>query len=99
MLLLSGREGYSLYSARRWVWYYKDLAYPKYWSAWSCKSNFWLHVYKTAVHRADVRTHTCRELAREWSVETEWEMKEPKEPEPAPAQNGTASGHEWAAVV
>jgi len=65
MLLLSGREGYSLYSARRWVWYYKDLACPKYWSAWFCKSHFWLHVYKTAVHRADVRTHTCRELARE----------------------------------
>jgi hypothetical protein len=61
-----------LCSARRWAWYYKDPACPKYWSAWSCKSNFWLHLYETAVHRADVRTHIRvgrRELAREWRVE------------------------------
>ncbi|PMD16204.1 hypothetical protein NA56DRAFT_709010 [Hyaloscypha hepaticicola] len=45
-------------SARRWAWYCKDPACPKYWSAWSSKSNFWLHLYETAVHRADVRTHT-----------------------------------------
>lgn len=86
-----------LRSARRWAWYCKDPACPKYWSAWSCKSNFWLHLYETAVHRADVRTHTRvgrRELAREWRVETDWEKKEPKQPKPAPAQNGTASGNE-----
>jgi hypothetical protein len=67
-------------SARRWTWYCKDPACPKYWSAWS---NFWLHLYETAVHRADVRTHIRvgrRELAREWRVETDWEMKEPKQP-------------------
>jgi hypothetical protein len=29
-----------------------------------------------------------RELAREWRVETDWEMKEPKEPKPALGQNG-----------
>jgi hypothetical protein len=40
-----------------------------------------------------------RELAREWRVETDWEMKEPKQPKPAPAQNGTASGNEEAAVA
>jgi hypothetical protein len=31
------------------------------------------------VHRADVRIHTrvgFRELAREWRVETDWEMKD-----------------------
>jgi hypothetical protein len=44
----------------------------------SCKSNFWLHLYETAVHRADVRTHTRvgrRELARKWRVETEARAK------------------------
>ena len=72
-----------LCGARRWAWYCKDPACPKYWVAWSCKSNFWLHLYETAVHRADVRTHTRvgrRELARDWRVETDWEMKEPKQP-------------------
>lgn len=52
------------------------------------------------MHRADVRTHTQvgqRELAREWKVETDWEMKEPKQPKPAPGQIGIASGNEWAA--
>jgi hypothetical protein len=86
-----------LCSARRWTWYCKDPACPKYWSAWSCKSNFWLHLYETAVHRADVRTHTRvgrRELAKEWRVETGWEMKEPKQPKPAPGQNGIAPGNE-----
>jgi hypothetical protein len=81
---------------RRWVWYCKDRACTKYWSSWSDKSNFWLHLYETAVHRADERTHTRvgrRELAREWRAETDWEMKEPKQPKPAPAQNATASGN------
>jgi hypothetical protein len=34
------------------------------------------------VNCADVQTHTrvgCRELAREWRVETDWEMKEPEQ--------------------
>jgi hypothetical protein len=54
-------------------------------------------LYETAVHRADVRTHIRvgrRELAMEWRVETDWEMKEPKQPKPAPGQNGIASGKE-----
>jgi hypothetical protein len=49
------------------------------------------------VHRADVRTHTRvgrRELAREQRVETDLEMKKPKQPKPAPTQNGTTSGNE-----
>jgi len=47
-----------LCGARRWAWYCKDPACPKYWGAWSCKFNFWLHLYETAVHRADIRIHT-----------------------------------------
>ena len=85
-----------LYGARRWAWYCKDPACPRYWVAWLCKSNFWLHLYETAVHRADVRTHTRvgrRELAREWRVETDGEMNEPKQPKPATGQNGIASGN------
>ena len=73
-------------STRRWAWYCKDPACPKYWTSWSCKTNFWLHLYETAVHSSDVRTHTRigrRELAREWRVETDWEMNEPKQPKPA----------------
>ncbi len=34
-----------LCSSRRWEWYCKDPACPKYWSAWSCKSNIELHLY------------------------------------------------------
>ena len=47
------------------------------------------------MHRADVQTYTRvgrRELAREWRVETDLEMKEPKQPKPAPGQHGIASG-------
>ena len=57
-----------LCGARRWAWYCKNPACPKYWSAWSCKSNFWLYLYETTVHHADVRPHTRvgrRELAKE----------------------------------
>ena len=90
-------DNVDLCSSRRWAWYCKDPACHKCWSAWSCKSNFWLHRYETAVHRADVRTHTRvgrRELAREWRVETDWEVKEPKQPKPAPRWNSIASGNE-----
>ena len=58
----------NLRSARRWAWYYKEPVCPKYWSDRSCKSNFRLHFYETALHRADVLTHTRvgrRELAGE----------------------------------
>jgi hypothetical protein len=52
-------------------WYCKDPAFPKYWSAFLCKSNFWLHLYETAVHRADVGTHMGRmsRAGEEWRVE------------------------------
>jgi hypothetical protein len=55
-----------------------------------------------AVHRADARTHTRvgrRELAREWRVETDWEMKEPKEPKPALGQNGLDFQRRYAVVL
>ncbi len=89
----------TLPSARRWAWYCKEPACPGYWSSWSCKSIFWLHLHETSVHKEDApRTHTRvgrRELAREWRVETDWEMKEPKQPRSAPRHNGTAltNGH------
>jgi hypothetical protein len=45
--------------------------------------------------RTDTHTRVGRrELAREWRVETNWEMKEPMQPKPAPGQNGIASGNE-----
>jgi hypothetical protein len=54
------------------------------------------------MHRKDIQTHIRvehRELSREARVETDWEMKEPKELKPALAQNGIASGNKQAAVV
>ncbi|KIV98496.1 uncharacterized protein PV09_09698 [Verruconis gallopava] len=79
-------------SARRWARYCRDPVCHKYLTAWPCKSNFWLHLYGTAVHCEDVRTYAKagrRKLAREWRVDTEWEMNEPRLPRPTPEQNGT----------
>ena len=42
-------------------------------------------------------THTWvgrRELVREWRVETDWGMKEPKQPKPTWEQSGIALGNE-----
>ncbi|GAW19312.1 hypothetical protein ANO14919_087980 [Xylariales sp. No.14919] len=86
-----------LFPTHRWAWYCKDPACPKYWSAWSCKSNFWVHLFETDVHRADLRTHTRvgrRNLAREWRVKTDWQMTEPKQPKPTRGTNGTATSNE-----
>ena len=51
------------------------------------------------MHYTDVQTHTytrvgCRELAREWRVETDREIKESKEPKPALGQSDIASSNE-----
>ena len=49
------------------------------------------------MHCADVQTYTRmghRELAREWRVETDWEMTEPKEPKPALGQNDIVSSND-----
>jgi hypothetical protein len=54
------------------------------------------------VHCEDTQTHTRvghRELSREARVETDGEMKEPKELKPALAQNGIASGNKQAGGV
>jgi len=37
-----------------------DSNVAKYWRVWSCKSNFWLYLYETAVNRVDVRGGTSR---------------------------------------
>ncbi|KAI1748827.1 hypothetical protein F4782DRAFT_343870 [Xylaria castorea] len=81
----------------RWAWYCKDPACPLYWRAWLCKSNFWLHLFETDVHRADSRTRTRvgrRNMAREWRVKTDWEMREPKQPRPTRGTNGTTTSNE-----
>ena len=46
------------------AWYCKDPTCPEYWSSWSCKSNFWLHLYETAVHHVDVQTHIYTHIGR-----------------------------------
>ena len=70
---------------RRWAWYCKLSTCPKYYSAWSCKSNFLLHLYETPEHYEDKATHTRqgrRELAQAWREETAYDMSEPKKRPP-----------------
>lgn len=78
-------ENSTLPPSRRWVWYCKFRTYPEYYSAWSCKSNFLLHLYETPVYREDAITRTRegrRELARAWREETAYDLSEPKKRPP-----------------
>lgn len=78
-------ENSNLPSCRRWVWYCKLRACPKYYTAWSCKTNFLLHLYETPVHREDAATRTRegrRQLARTWREETAYDLSEPKKQPP-----------------
>jgi hypothetical protein len=77
---------------RRWVWYCKLRNCPGYYSAWSCKTNFLLHLYETPVHREDASTKTRegrRRLARSWREETAYNLSEPKK---MPPQDGETEG-------
>ena len=59
--------------SRRYVWYCKLRTCPKYYTAWSCKTKFLLHLYETLVHRDDPTTSTRdrrRQLSRSWREET-----------------------------
>ncbi|KAJ4361372.1 hypothetical protein N0V85_009413, partial [Neurospora sp. IMI 360204] len=78
-------ENSSLPPTRRWVWYCKHRACPDYYSAWSCKTNFLLHLYETPVHREDTTTTTRegrRQLAKAWREETAFDLSEPKKRPP-----------------
>ncbi|KAH7118412.1 hypothetical protein EDB81DRAFT_817269 [Dactylonectria macrodidyma] len=88
----------SLPSHRRWVWYCKLRACPDYYSAWSCKTNFLLHLFDTQVHREDPATRTRqgrRKLAEAWREETAYDLSEPKKRPPEEGngkENGVDSG-------
>ncbi|KAI0502794.1 hypothetical protein F5B22DRAFT_45881 [Xylaria bambusicola] len=78
-------ENSNLPPTRRWVWYCKLRACPDYYSAWSCKTNFLLHLYETPVHREDATTSTRkgrRQLAKAWREETAFDLSEPKKTPP-----------------
>lgn len=83
-------ENSRLPPSRRWVWYCKHRACPGYYSAWSCKTNFLLHLYEEPVHRNDVATTTRngrRQLAKAWRVETAFDLSEPRH-KPSEEDNG-----------
>jgi hypothetical protein len=74
-------ENEKLPHARRWAWYCRLPGCPEYNLAWSSKTNFLLHLYKTPIHRAHSATHTGqgrRCLGRAWRAETAFDFREPK---------------------
>lgn len=78
-------ENSTLPPTRRWVWYCKLKTCPKYYAAWSCKTNFLLHLFETPVHREDSSTTTRegrRQLALAWREETAYDLSEPKKQPP-----------------
>lgn len=78
-------ENSNLPPTRRWVWYCKHRSCPDYYSAWSCKTNFLLHLYETPIHREDATTSTRkgrRQLAKAWREETTFDLSEPKKRPP-----------------
>ncbi|PLB47850.1 hypothetical protein P170DRAFT_447718 [Aspergillus steynii IBT 23096] len=78
-------ENSTLPPSRRWLWYCKLPDCPKYYSAWTCKTNFLLHLYETPIHREDGNTKTRedrRTLARSWREETAYDLSEPKKSPP-----------------
>jgi hypothetical protein len=74
-------ENETLPPSRRWAWCCRLPHCPGYNSAWSCKTNFLLHLYETPVHREQSATQTGksrRRLARAWRAETAFDLSEPK---------------------
>ncbi|KAI9781457.1 MAG: hypothetical protein M1816_002378 [Peltula sp. TS41687] len=84
---------------RRWVWYCKLRDCPGYYSAWTCKTNFLLHLYETPVHQEDASTKTregrCR-LASSWREETAYDLSEPKKMPPQDGETGRKGRNESA---
>ncbi len=83
-------ENSALAPSRRYVWYCELRTCSKYYTAWSCKSNFLLHLYETAVHRDDPNTKTRegrRQLSRCWREETAYDLSEPKKDPPQQHDN------------
>ena len=65
--------------SRRYVWYCKLRTCPKYYTAWSCKTNFLLHLHETPVHRHDPTTSTRkgrRQFSRSWREEAAYKLGE-----------------------
>jgi hypothetical protein len=84
-------EHSALRPRRRWVWYCKLRTCPKYYSTWSCKSNFLLHLYETPLHREDATTRIREgrhQLARSWREETAYDLSEPKKGPPQESDEG-----------
>ncbi|KAL9123988.1 MAG: hypothetical protein Q9217_006637 [Psora testacea] len=83
-------ENSGLAPSRRYVWYCKLRTCSKYYTAWSCKTNFLLYLYETPVHRDDPTTSTRegrRQLSRSWREETAYDLSEPKKEPPQEHNN------------
>ncbi|KAI7971756.1 hypothetical protein EIK77_000910 [Talaromyces pinophilus] len=66
---------------RRWVWYCKLRSCPKYYSAWTCKSNFLIHIYESTEHREDdgnISREGRRQFVKSCREETAYDLSEPK---------------------
>ena len=74
-------ENSTLAPSRRYVWYCKLRTCPSYYSAWSCKSNFLLHLYETPQYREDPSINTRegrRQLGRSWREKMTYDLSELK---------------------
>lgn len=79
-------------TCRCYVWYCKLRTCTKYYTAWSRKSNFLLHLYETVVHRDDPNTKKSegrRQLSRSRREETAYDLSEPKKEPPQRHDNDT----------
>ena len=86
------KENSSLPPSRRYVWYCKLRTCSEYYTVWSRKSNFLLHLYETLVHRDDPNTRTRKErrqLSKSWREETAYDLSEPKKEPPHKHDNNT----------
>lgn len=66
---------------RRWVWLCKSPQCSKNGAAWTCKTNWLLHLYETPAHREDQRTRTRegrRALSRSWRAERAYDFSDMK---------------------
>lgn len=76
-------ENSSLPHTRRWEWYCKSHHCPSYYTAWTCKSKFLLHLYETPIHREDPSTRSRegrRLLAKNWREETAYDLPKKQPP-------------------
>jgi len=69
----------SLPRSRRWVWVCKLEQCLKHGTAWTCKTNFLLHLFETAVHQDDDLTKSRtgrRQICGQWREERAFDFSD-----------------------